>query len=86
MSNSHYGALPIERLPGSDSVNYLITLGFFYYIVVKVLLGGVLTADSYLEENAYFIFLLCSAPHLLLSPAFNFLDIYLKDKNYILIY
>ena len=64
--------------PGNESVSYLITLGFYYYIVVKVLLDGKLIANYYLEENGYFIFLLSSVPHSLLSPVFNFLDIYLK--------
>lgn len=68
--------------PGNESVSYLITLGFYYYIVVKVLLGGKLIANYYLEENGYFIFLLSSVPHSLLSPVFNFLGVYLKDKNY----
>lgn len=54
--------------------------------MVKVLRGGELIANNYLEEKAYFIFLLSVAPHFLLSPAFNVLDIYLKDKNYILVY
>lgn len=51
-----------------------ITLGFFL-TVVKVLLGEELITDSYLEENAYFILLLPSVPHSLLSHAFNFLDV-----------
>ena len=45
-----------------------------------------LIANYYLEESGYFIFLLSSAPHSLLSPTFSFLDIYLKGKNDILIY
>ena len=45
-----------------------------------------LIANYYLEESGYFIFLLCSVPHSLLSPMFSFLDIYLKGKNNILMY
>lgn len=72
--------------PGNESVNYLIALGFYYYTVVKVLLGGELTAINYLKENGSLFSLLSSVPSSLLSPKFNFLGVYLKDKNDIRLY
>lgn len=85
MKKSHYGTLQSWALPGNDSK--LSNHSYFYYsLVVKVLLNGELIPGNHLEENGYFIFLLFSAPHSLLSPSFNFWNIYLEGRNYTLTY